>query len=152
MITVADHTAYSKAPAHAFYARWIDHESWPEWDTGSEWVRLDGPVAEGSKGKLKPKGGPASAFTIGTLVPDREYTDICRFPGATMHFQHLAEATPTGTELTVKVSFEGPLAWLWANTVGKGIAKDAKPALDRLIEILEAGRSSESPNSERLRS
>lgn len=54
----------STAPPSAFFARWADMTTWPEWNADTEWVRLDGPFAQGSTGQLKPKGGPKIPFVI----------------------------------------------------------------------------------------
>ncbi|MEP6462626.1 MAG: hypothetical protein ABJC62_04270 [Frankiaceae bacterium] len=56
--------ATSTATPAAFFARWIDHDTWPEWSPDTEWVRLDGPVEVGTRGVLKPKGGPKAKFVI----------------------------------------------------------------------------------------
>ncbi|MDX6436655.1 MAG: hypothetical protein QOK34_1489, partial [Gaiellaceae bacterium] len=52
MIKIAEAKATSSAPPAAFFARWADMATWPEWNTDTEWVRLDGPFAAGSTGVL----------------------------------------------------------------------------------------------------
>ena len=67
MIVLSSATATSTAPPSAFFDRWADMASWPEWDTAVAWARLDGPFAEGTTGTLKPTGGPKVRFVIETL-------------------------------------------------------------------------------------
>jgi hypothetical protein len=56
MTTIATaHVSTSAAPA-AIFARWADTDTWPQWNSDTEWVRLDGPFVEGATGTLKPKG------------------------------------------------------------------------------------------------
>jgi hypothetical protein len=35
--------------------------TWPEWNLDTEWVRLDGPFAAGSTGRLQPAAAPRSS-------------------------------------------------------------------------------------------
>ncbi|HAM45678.1 MAG TPA: hypothetical protein DCM67_11745 [Propionibacteriaceae bacterium] len=138
MIEIATASATSTAPPSAFYARWIDHQTWPQWDTDTEWVHLDEPVTPGAHGVLKPRGGPKTRFTIAVLNPDKEYTDVSSMPGATLRFQHLAAVSGELTELTAQVTLTGPLARLWAMILGKDFAESVPASLNRLIELVEA--------------
>jgi hypothetical protein len=45
MIKIATAHVMSSAPASAFFERWADMTTWPEWNADTEWVRLDGPFA-----------------------------------------------------------------------------------------------------------
>ncbi len=128
----------STAPPSAFFARWIDHDTWTTWDTDTEWVRFDGPSTLGATGVLKPKGGPRTRFTISALIPDREYTDTSTLPGATLTFQHLAEAVNGRTHLSATVTLTGPLAPLWARILGDGFAESVPAALHRLVALVES--------------
>jgi hypothetical protein len=130
--------ATSSASPEAFFAKWIDHSSWSQWSPDSEWVKLDAPVAVGATGTLKPKGGPKTKFTITTLERDEEYTDASHFPGARLVFQHLARRQGDHTELSVHVTIEGPLGWLWGRILGGGFTTSVPADLDRLVAIVEA--------------
>jgi hypothetical protein len=138
MIELAHAHATSTAAPSAFFARWIDHESWTQWDTDTDWVKLDGPVAVGATGVLKPKGGPKTRFTVSALTPDQEYTDTSRMLGATLVFQHRAETVSGRTELEARVTLEGALARLWAAILGAGFAESVPAALNRLVELVES--------------
>ncbi|WP_051551393.1 SRPBCC family protein [Nocardioides sp. URHA0020] len=133
----------STAHPDAFFARWIDHDSWPQWSPDTEWVRVEGPVRTGTRGRLKPAGGPAVRFTVSACEPGREYTDTTRLPGATLVFQHTAEPTEAGTELGVLVTMSGPLAWLWSRIMGGGFRESAQADLDRLVALVEAEAEAE---------
>src|SRR5258708_39597893 len=85
----------SAAAPSAFFAKWADMATWPEWNADTEWVRLDGPFAAGSTGVLKPKGGPKTKFVI-AVVSDSEFTDVSKLVGARLTFRHLVDATPEG--------------------------------------------------------
>jgi hypothetical protein len=143
MITVAEAHASSSAPPSAFFARWADMATWPEWNTDTEWVRLDGPFSAGSTGVLKPKGGPKVKFVIATLVADREFTDVSLLAGARLTFRHLIEPLPEGgSRVHVTVTLAGPLGWFWNLVLGKGLRASLRPDLGRLAIAAEASSDS----------
>jgi hypothetical protein len=132
-------SATSSSAPSTFFDRWADMDTWPEWDEAVRWVRRDGPFAEGTRGSLKPKGGPRVAFVIETLVPNREFTDRSTMPGAALTIRHLVGVLDDGrTHIAVVVSIEGPLARLWKLVVGRSIAESTSDGLRRLVEMVEA--------------
>ena len=138
MITLVSAHATSSAPPSAFFERWADMDTWPEWDEAVAWARLDGPFAAGSTGVLKPKGGPKVSFVIETLVEGVEFTDVSSMPGARLRIRHLVSVEGRATRVDVDVSIEGPLAWLWRRAIGKGIASSAPVGLATLVTVAEA--------------
>jgi hypothetical protein len=141
MMILATGSGTSTAPPSAFFERWTDHDTWGEWSPDTEWVRLDGPVALGATGVLKPKGGPKTRFVISALEPGRVYTDTSYFPGARLDFVHTAERTGSTTELAVRVSVRGPLARLWGRILGAGFRDSVQHDLDRLTAIVESAQA-----------
>jgi hypothetical protein len=128
----------SPAAPGAFFERWADMATWPEWNLDSEWVRLDGPFAEGGTGRLKPKGGFAVPFVIERLVPGREFVDTSRLPGARLTFAHVVATRPDGgSDVEVTVTLTGPLRRLWHLVLGKDVAATVQPDLDRLAATVE---------------
>jgi hypothetical protein len=139
MINIAEAQATSTARPAAFFARWADMTTWPEWNADTEWVRLDGPFAAGSRGVLKPKGGPKVKFVIDALVPDREFVDVSLLVGTRLTFRHLVEPLPDGgCRVRVAVTMTGPLRWLWACILGNGFRSTLQPDLDRLVTAAES--------------
>ena len=137
MIELGRGSATSTATPAAYFARWIDHDTWPTWDPDTEWVRVDGPVAVGARGVLKPKRGPKVKFVISACVPGSEYTDTALLPGAHLIFQHTVDRIEQGSDLRVLVTIEGPLAFLWAKVMGGGFRDSAQANLDRLVRLVE---------------
>ena len=138
MTVLATARITSTAPASAFFQRWADMSTWPEWNLDSEWVRLEGPFATGSTGVLKPKGGPRVRFVIQRLVPDREFVDVSKLLGARLTFDHQVREQPgAGCLVEVTVSMSGPLARLWTAILGKGLAASVRPDLERLKAAAE---------------
>ncbi|GIG61925.1 hypothetical protein Lfu02_62970 [Longispora fulva] len=134
---IAQATVSSPAAPSAFFARWADMATWPEWNTDTDWVRLDGPFVPGATGVLKPKGGPKVKFVVTTLT-DREFTDVSLLLGARLTFRHLVETSDGTTRVTVAVTLTGPLARLWNLVLGKDIKAGIQADLDRLAAVAEA--------------
>jgi hypothetical protein len=141
MITITQaHTTSTASPA-AIFARWADVARWPEWNSDIEWVRLEGPFAQGSTGALKPRGGPRVRFVIDRLVPGREFVDVSKLFGARLSFAHtVAGAGEGGSTIEVEVTIAGPLAPLWRRVLGSGLRASAQPDLERLVAAAEAAR------------
>ncbi len=136
-MTISTASATSTAPASAFFARWADMETWPEWNTDTSWVRLDGPFVEGATGQLKPKGGPKVSFVVERLT-EHEFIDVSRMPGGRITFAHRIDETPEGTRISVTVDIDGPLAFLWRPILAGDFRKSLQPDLDRLVATAEA--------------
>ncbi|WP_436535484.1 SRPBCC family protein [Actinoplanes sp. HUAS TT8] len=133
MTTIATAQITSDVRPEAFFERWADMATWPEWNTDTAWVRLDGPFRTGATGKLKPKGGPVTRFVVASLVPGREFTDVSLLLGARLTFQHLVTVDDDGlTTVSVRVTLTGPLAFVWNAVLGKDIAKGLGADLARL--------------------
>jgi len=144
MITIAEARVSSAALPSAFFARWADMATWPEWNTDTEWARLDGPFAAGSTGVLKPRGGPKVKFVIAALVAGREFTDVSMLAGARLTFRHLIEPVPGGgSTVRVTVTLAGPLGWFWNLVLGKGLKASLQPDLDGLAAAAEAAGTTE---------
>jgi len=139
MRTICTASATSTAPPEAFFARWEDMDTWPEWDDAVAWTRLDGPFAVGTTGVLKPKGGPKVRFVIEVLEPGSEFTDVSSVPGARLRIRHLvAVGTDGRTRVDIEVTVDGPLAWLWAVTLGRSIASSTPEGLSKLVTAAES--------------
>jgi len=139
--TIVEVETSSSAPPAAFFDLWADMTSWPEWNTDTEWVRLDGPFAEGVTGSLKPKRAPKVKFVVERLVPNREFVDVSRLTGARLSFAHtVTERSDGGSLVQVTVTLSGPLSGLWARVLGKGLISSAQTDLDALARVAEGNR------------
>lgn len=137
MMELGKGTATSTASPAAFFARWVDHGTWPQWSPDTEWVRVNGPTAVGTRGVLKPKGAPRVKFVISACSPDREYTDTSLLAGARLVFQHTVAPDGAGSRLDVRITMSGPLSLLWAKIMGGGFRDAAQADLDRLVALVE---------------
>ena len=136
-LNLAEARITSTADPAAFFARWADTATWPEWNADTSWVRLDGPFATGSTGVLKPKGGPKTPFVLAKVSAD-EFTDVSTLLGARLTFRHLVTVTSAGTHVAVAVTLAGPLARVWNVILGKGIKATLQRDLEALKETAES--------------
>ncbi|RMI35193.1 SRPBCC family protein [Nocardia stercoris] len=137
MTQIATAHATSTAAPAAFFARWADMATWHEWNSDTEWARLDGPFEQGATGTLKPKGGPKVRFVV-TELTDTAFVDVSRMPGARIVFDHRIHVVAGRTEVSVTVSIEGPLRRLWTMILGADLAESVQPDLDALVATVES--------------
>jgi hypothetical protein len=137
MTTIAQAQAHTTVSSDLIFARWADMATWPEWNTDTEWVRLDGPFQTGATGVLKPKGGPKVRFVVESLTPT-EFVDVSLLFGAKLTFAHAVGTDAAGTTVAVTISLTGPMAWFWRMALGKGLAASVQPDLDKLVATVGA--------------
>lgn len=113
MIILAEHQSSIPASTEDVFARIANSNSHPDWSHDLEWVRLDGVVREGARGRLKPKTGPKSRFVVSEFVPGAVFADTTLLPGAKVTFRHEVSPEGNGARLDVRVSITGVLARLW---------------------------------------
>ena len=130
-----EHIEATKASPERLWQRYSDRASWSEWDHGIESVTLDGPFAVGSTGKVKPKGAPTTKYKVLEVTDGRSFTDVTFLPLARMRFSHKIEPTPTGADITHRVTISGPLAPLFSRIIGKKVAAEIPAAMRRLGSV-----------------
>jgi hypothetical protein len=140
MIAIASAHVAAATPPSAIFERWADVATWPQWNTDTEWVRLDGAFTQGGTGLLKPKGGPKVRFLIEKLT-ETEFVDVSRLAGARLTFSHRVTPTTDGCVVDVAITMSGPLGWLWNRILGKGLAAAVQPDLDALARAAESSRT-----------
>ena len=133
------HTVEASAPPEKIWAAWIDVERWPEWDTELASASLEGSFAIGAKGRLKPKRGPASRFTISELTRGESYAFTTRLPLCGLKVRrHLTRKDGGPTYFTHQVSFVGPLASVFGNLLGRRYREALPMVMENLREIAES--------------
>ncbi|GAB0105974.1 hypothetical protein JMUB6875_49560 [Nocardia sp. JMUB6875] len=137
MTFIAEASAASTAAPAAFFAKWADMATWPEWNQDTEWVVLDGPFVQGATGTLKPKGGPKTKFVV-TKLTDSEFIDTSKLLGARLIFAHKVVVEDGLTTVSVRITMEGPLRGLWNKILGGDLAKSVQTDVDALVAAAEA--------------
>ena len=133
----AQHTLETTTSPESIWRRWADVPGWPDWDEGLEWATLQGPLAAGTAGVIKRRGGERVSFRIVEFVEGRSFTCLGRKLGTDLAFVHRLEPSPLGTKLTHRVEARGPLAWLLGLTFGRRIRESLPRAARKLAHLAE---------------
>ena len=122
-------------PRRAVWRLW-QTEHWTKWDPAVEWVRLDGTLQVGTRGEMKPKGGPKTKFTITRVDPCRGFSDRSHLPLTNLDFNHDVTRASDGTvTITHTVTFSGPLAFIFSRIIGKNIKAGLPDAVQKLAQL-----------------
>ena len=142
VIEIARTHRLSSAPAGAFFERWCDLESHPEWAPSMEYFRLDGPFGLGARGVLKARGGEEAEFVVTALDPPHLYADTTTLDGATLTVSHRATPLAEGCRVELVAWLEGERASIYAAEMGDSVQRSLERDLASLAAILEpaAGR------------
>jgi len=129
---------YPGVKKEAIWHLWSDVKHWPTWDKELEYCQIDAAFVEGTQFVLKPIGGPKVKLTLSEVVPNKKFTDYCRFLGATMYDAHELEETPDGLRITNTITVTGLLGFLWVKLVASKVANTAPIPLDALVSLARA--------------
>ena len=137
VIEIARTHRLSSAPAGAFFERWCELESHPEWAPSMEYFRLSEPFAVGARGVLRAVGGDEAPFRVAVVGPGFVYADTTELEGAelTVHHEAVSEGAATSVELSAWL--EGPRAAEWAERMGDDVQSSLERDLASLARILE---------------
>lgn len=134
------HSIQTLAQPMAIWSLWSDPSTWHNWDLGLKNAKLQGAFVLGAAGRLTPKSGPTTTFTITAFEPGRTYTISAVLPQARLGITRTILAdNPTVFEH--RVTFKGPLAGLWAQFLGPGFRRELPPTMERIAEIAETGEA-----------
>jgi Polyketide cyclase / dehydrase and lipid transport len=134
---IAEASAVAAATAEDVWARWADVATWQEWDDGIEWCRLDGAFQAGSKGQLRPKGGPTVRFVLMEAAQGVGFRDRSFLPLARLDFTHRVEPVDGGVRITHRVEIGGPLGWLFGRVMGAGFREGLPQTVRSLAAAAE---------------
>lgn len=113
------HVVTIAAPPERVWEVVADVERWPERiPTVDEVERLDaGPLAVGSRTRLRQPRLPEAVWTVTELTDGRSYTWESKSRGVTVVAAHLVEPHAEGSRLTLSLTVSGAMAGLgWLMT------------------------------------
>ena len=115
----------------------VDVERWPTWNPEIKAVRIEGPLAEGSR--FRWKAGPG---WITSTIRHVEPPHVLGWTGTTFSIKavHVYRLTPIdgGTRVRTEESWEGFLARRFAGSLNKQLQQSLHSALAHLKEAAEA--------------
>lgn len=127
----------TKASKESVWKLWEDVPNWKLWDDGLEKTELFGRFEAGTRGTLKPKGGPLTRFVITRCVPNQVFSDLTKLPLCKLVFIHTLTETAEGTEVKHRVEFSGPFTFLFSRIIGKDIQKGMPETVRTLVKMAE---------------
>lgn len=116
---------------------WSDVPNWNIWDKDIETSELFGEFKTGTRGILKPLGGPKTKFIMTECTKFNSFSDRSFLPLCKMDFVHSLIETKNGIEITHKVVMTGFLTFIFSKFIGKKIKVGLPIAVEKLIEIAE---------------
>jgi hypothetical protein len=135
-----EHSIEGKASKKAIWDMYSDVTTWPKWDNGIEWIKLDGAFEEGASGTIKPRGQEALPFRLTRVEPDSGFSDETEVPGAGLMigFTHTLESVGEGlTRMTHHVQISGPAAGSLGPSMGPGITEGVPDTMRSLMKMAE---------------
>jgi len=141
MIEIARTETHSSAPPEAFFARWADIDTHPEWAVTMEWTRLDEPFGVGAHGWLKAKDGDAAPFVVTEVVDGRVFADDTTLDGAVLRIRHEALPEDNGSRIVITGLVDGPRRDEYATMIADDVQRSIETNLTSLREQLEGSQA-----------
>ncbi|MFN5430935.1 MAG: hypothetical protein ACK498_09380, partial [Cyclobacteriaceae bacterium] len=116
---------------------WADVSNWNVWDAEVETSELFGQFQTGTKGVLKPVGGPKTKFEMTECSNFNSFTDRSFLPLCKIDFIHTMTETKDGLEITHKVVMTGIMTFFFSKVIGSKIKVGLPIAVEKLIELAE---------------
>jgi hypothetical protein len=135
--TLVSATRETTASAARLWALYADINHWTAWDGEIDYARADGPFAVGTRGVLRPTGGPEVKFTLTRVETNKGFTDRSFLPLAWMDFHHTIEDTGSVRRVTHSVVMGGLLAPLFKRIFGEKLAHGVPTAVASLVKVAE---------------
>jgi hypothetical protein len=114
-------SSHTSASGEEVWAVWTNPAEWPGGVIAS--AEIDGPFAVGAKITVRVKGHPPLTSTITRIEVPTSWTGVAKLPGLTETIDHLIEPTDSGTMLTERTAFTGPLASIAGRLLGAHLRK-----------------------------
>jgi hypothetical protein len=134
---IVENTVETWVSPDTIWKRWEDVESWPSWDHGILSSKIYGPFQQGTRGLLKPKGGPAVKTQLLKVQPKECFIDRARLPLAKILVSHFLKNKNGKTLVTHRIEMKGPLSWFFAFVIGRGMKKNLPSEMDAMIKMAE---------------
>jgi uncharacterized protein YndB with AHSA1/START domain len=130
--------ATAASPA-SVWSLWSVPNNWSRWNSGIRSAEVDGPVADGTTGKMTTNRGSTHAVRFHDVVAGRKFSMSMDGPPLTT-ITFSCEITPDGTGSTIAqhVAFSGALGFIFGPMLGNEMAKHFVPVLDDLAKAAEA--------------
>ncbi|WP_394329679.1 SRPBCC family protein [Amycolatopsis keratiniphila] len=132
-------------PPSALWPLLADFGRWPDWDPDLSSAELHGPAEAGTTGFLVPTGfrgrvhsRVAEAFTITSLVQEREIALRQPIPLGAMDLVFRLTSVGDGTEFVQEITLGGPMRAVMVAVIAGDVVKHFDVKCARLVELAAA--------------
>lgn len=117
------------------WEHWTEPEHWPHDDPDIAAARINGPLAVGCLGWIRPVTGPRQTFKIVLVdVRGRRFQLRVRLPGARLRLERELTHGDNGlATVTHRVRLTGPLAPVWDAVLGRRLAAGMETAVGNIV-------------------
>jgi hypothetical protein len=120
-----EHVTQCSAPAPAVWDVWADVAGWPRWNPTVAAASLEGPFADGARGRFKHANGMPSKIVLRDVRQGVGFVVASGLPGARLHIEHeVTDLSEGGSRVTERAFIDGPLSRLWSFVLGRGLKRD----------------------------
>jgi len=135
---IIKHTVETKASPADIWQIWQDVKNWNTWDHGIEYSTIDGPFVAGTKGCLKPKGGPLVHTQLTCVEPLKMFVDESKLFLARIIVSHYVTESEGKIWVTHQIEMNGPLAFLFAYLIGRTMKKNLPIEMETMVKKAES--------------
>jgi len=134
---IVERSVWTRALPEAVWQIWADVENWNSWDHGIEYSTLEGPFAVGTKGRLKPQGGPPVHTELTAVEFPRSFVDESQLPLTRIIVSHQMEREGSMTKVTHRVEMKGFLSPLFAILIGRKMKRNMLQEMEAMVRKAE---------------
>lgn len=132
-------TTTISAPVEQVWTVLADVRHWSDWTASIESVEaIDaGPMATGSRFRVRQPKSPAAVWEVTEFVPERSFTWATHRPGVHVVAGHELNPSEGGTRADLSLRITGPLAWLVSALAGRRTRRWVRMETDGLRRASE---------------
>ena len=134
---IIEHTIETSASPAAVWEIWQDVSHWNTWDPGIEYSSINGPFKAGTKGTLKPKGGPLVHTTLTYVEPMKKFVDEAKLPLTRLIVSHSLTQSKGKTYVTHHIEMKGLLSFVFAFLIGRDMKKNLPEEMRAIPKITQ---------------
>lgn len=131
---ISKHTVETTATPAQIWRVWEDVETWKDWDHEIEFSRLNGPFKAGTTGCLKMRKSPIFKTQITQVEPLRRYVFEAKLFFARSVSISIIDQIVDKTYVTLQNEIRGPLAFLYALLIGRGIKEKTPNEMQQMLK------------------
>jgi uncharacterized protein YndB with AHSA1/START domain len=142
-------TELSTASRQQVWSLWEDGSGWARWNPTIAQGTMDGPIAEGTTGRLQHVSGRKSTYVIHDVTPGAGFTAESPLPAARLRIEHEVSDQPGGgSRVTQRARLVGPLGRIWSLVIAKELKHDMAAAVGAMVRTApQQGEAPQTPAS-----